>query len=166
MTVSAVFIGEDILAAKRTLGLGGVGHRAGVQVGLRDDVVGLQVIASFGESGVVRRLRAGHGRLVICHREWTDQGDVAGVGQLVAVADGLVDTVVGRRGSALDKRQRRQSDGSDRGGRLVGGNRISAKGRRGCGSVGNRAGIHFRLGDGVAGRAGQRVADGQAGNRR
>ena len=125
-----------------------------------------QTSTNFGGLGA-RVGWAADGRLVVTDRERAGQGDVAAVGQLVAVGEAVADRGVARGGGRLGEAQGRALDGVDGGRVLVRVDRARAAlvgGEAGMAgrAVGHEAGIEVGLGDGVGGAAGDRQAGGQA----
>ena len=109
---------------------------------------------------------AGHGRLIVRHRERSDQGDVAGVGQLVAVADRLIGRIVGRRAGSLDQRRAGFCSAVTVSSSELESTGVPPKEACPCAVFLTERAVQIGLRDRVAGRAGQGGVGSQAGHGR
>src|SRR3989441_928293 len=124
------------------------------------------VAGGAGDRGAGRegaRLGAAHAGLVVGHAERPSEGDVAGVGELVAVADRVADRGVAGGGGRLGQVEGRALGARDRGRVLVGVDLADAEEGVAGGVVGDRARVEVGLGHGVAGGAGDRGAGREGG---
>ena len=153
--------GVDRRVVEGCVPIGGVLYPPGVQVHLRDRVAGGAVDRCAGRQ--VCGVRAGDRGIVVGDRERPVEGDVAGVGQLVVVADRVADRAIGSWAGGLGEHQLGRVHSGDRDRAEPGDDVVAVEQAAAAGQVGDAATIQIALRDGVGGVARDRGVDGQRG---